>query len=154
MRHHPRRPSLSRAPWLPLLTAITLAAAPAAPAAAQVARPAAARRPAAPLRADVPVGIVASAGAVLAAVPRVAPLGGLPASPVRRRQPKLGAHLLGGLLVGTGVGLVVGVVADRECYECMIPMTPFTTAGGAVLGLAGGALVYAVRRAPRPDGGT
>ena len=149
--HHPRRASLSLAPWLPLLAAVTLAA---APAAAQVARPAAARRSAAPVRADVPVGVVASAGAGPGAAPGVRPLGGLPASAIGRRQPKLGPHLLGGLLVGAGAGLVVGVLVDRDCYECMIPVTPFTTAGGAVLGLAGGALVYAVRRTPRRDGGT
>lgn len=57
--------------------------------------------------------------------------------------------LLKHVLVGAGIGLMaggaLGVKADLECMDCMLPLTPFAAAGGAVAGALGGLLVWGMR---------
>jgi hypothetical protein len=71
------------------------------------------------------------------------------------RRPSLVKHLVVGLLIGTGIGLAVGIPADLSCHDCIVPATPFTAAIGAAAGLVGGFLVYGLRQPPsQPAGGS
>ena len=62
--------------------------------------------------------------------------------------PSMAQHVLIGALGGLLVGGAIGIHGDRNCRDCMMPATPFTSTLGAALGALLGLTVYNLRVHP------